>query len=137
MSAEYPKERATDRDRLAWFNATWDRWGRPILWPASVALALYVRSHYLEPIKLIPILSAQQEIGRKADSVSLRQRARIETRLDGHDLMFQILVKMQCEDAAPDASADLKRLCRNLPDVTSEEVSRIMRARPGATNGFE
>lgn len=131
MSRERPYERKTDNDRLTWFNEWWARWGKTIVWPVAVSVFFYVRAHYLEPIATIPAL-------HKADSASLAQRSKIATqieddvvpRLDGHDTMFQILVKLQCKEITDDADRDLKALCANLPDVTAEQVRRIMSTKP-------
>ena len=121
-----PARRTEDQDKLASFNAFWDRWGKTIVWPLVVTAAIYIKSNYLEPIKSIPEL-------HKADSVSVKQRSVLAERMDGHDVMFQILVKLQCKETATAADEDLIRLCKNLPDVTAEQVRRIMETKPGVS----
>jgi hypothetical protein len=126
-----PARRDEDRDKMAAFNAFWDRWGKMIVWPAATWIALWLHENYLKPIKAIPFLQAQAHTSIANDSASVNERVDIVRRLEGHDLMFQILVKMQCRDVGSRSDDDLQRLCRNLPDVTAEEVRRIMLARPG------
>jgi hypothetical protein len=50
--------------------------------------------------------------------------------LDGHDVMFQILVKLECKQVDVRRDPDLVQLCSTLPEVTAEQVRRIMESRP-------
>jgi hypothetical protein len=118
-----PARRTEDHDKLASFNAFWDRWGKTIVWPLIATAVVYVRDQYLEPIKTIPALHA-------ADTISVKQRGDIQYRLDGHDLIFQILVKMQCQEMNGNTDHDLVRLCNAVPDVTADQVRRMMETKP-------
>ena len=114
-----PARRMEDRDRLASWNAMYDRYSK-LFTPAVLVAATWFVAHVWEPIQAVPQIQAQTKTLIVRDSVAMQERSDMKEAL-------KILVRMQCLQLDAVDRAKIGLDCSAIPLADAEAVQRITR----------
>jgi hypothetical protein len=112
-----PARRAEDNDRLASWNATYDRYSKIVSTVLFIAATWFV-AHVWNPIQSVPLIQAQVAEMAKSDTAAVRERADMKEAL-------KILVRMQCLQLSAIDRAKIGLDCTAIPIADVEAVERI------------